>query len=290
MIGKLPDSHWFAGRYLNVPLSGYKLHRCRRCQLKFKHPLLDAASYQQLYDNAAISTWPADTTRPDWDLIIDYISTRLPQGGRVLDFGCYTGGLLTRLGSAYERYGVEINHTAANVASNRLSRHIWSSIAEIPGDLRFDVVVVSDVLEHLANPLTLINELAALLDDEGVLTITTGDADNRLWNRFGANWWYCFYPEHVAFVSETWLGYMSRTTGLTVVCCKTFYYCRKGPIIRIVDAVLTYCYGWFPIAYLRVVGRLKKMLGRRAMTSVPGSGVTADHLFVVLASGLKHED
>jgi 2-polyprenyl-3-methyl-5-hydroxy-6-metoxy-1,4-benzoquinol methylase len=289
LVGKLQDSHWFAGKYLTTSFSGNNLYQCRHCHLKFKYPLLDAASYQQLYDNASISNWSADTIRPDWDLIIGHILAHLRQGGRVLDFGCYTGGLLARLGSAYERYGLEINRAAADVASKELCRRIWTSIDDIPGGLRFDVVIAADVVEHVPDPIGLIDELTKLLDNDGILIITTGDADNYLWNRFGANWWYCFYPEHIVFLSKAWLGYLFRRTGLTITHCESFRYCRKSAINRIVDTVLTYGYGWFPVAYVRLGRLLKKILARPEMTSVPGCGISADHLFIVLTRGLKHE-
>lgn len=282
LIGKLQDSRWFAGKRLRQALPGGNLYRCCNCQLKFRYPLLDAAIYEQLYDNTVLPTWSGDTDRPDWDLITGYILEHLPKGGRLLDFGCYTGGLLDRLGSNYERYGLEINRAAAAVAAERFRGCIWSSISDIPGGMRFDAVIATDVVEHLANPGNLIHSLSRLLKSDGILIITTGDADNSLWNRFGANWWYCFYPEHVTFLSKDWLSYLSRTAGLSIVRCETFHYFRKGIASRLANAVFAHCYGWFPVTYLRFGDLVKRMLGRPGMTSVPGGGVSADHLFVVL--------
>jgi O-antigen/teichoic acid export membrane protein/SAM-dependent methyltransferase len=281
-LGKLPDSHWFAGRSLSQPLLGGALYRCRDCQLKFRYPACEMAIYQELYDNAAISTWPANNTRPDWDLIVNYISSRLPQGGRVLDFGCYTGGLLTRLGPAYERHGVEINKAAATVASEKACTPVWSAIDDIPKELRFNVIIASDVIEHMQHPEHLIDGLFTLLEDGGALIITTGDAENRLWNRFGANWWYCFYPEHITFLSEAWLGHFSRSRDLSIERCEKFRYYHFSIARRFVEAVFTCCYGLFPSIYLHLSGMLRKVFGHRAVTSVPGNGVSADHLFIVL--------
>ncbi|MGH6803504.1 MAG: class I SAM-dependent methyltransferase [Methyloceanibacter sp.] len=279
----MPDTHWFAGKCLAQLLPGGYLYRCRRCQLKFRHPVQEAAAYQRMYDNAATSTWPMETPRADWDLIIDHIHKYRPQGGRVLDFGCYSGGLLARLDSSYKRYGVEINRAAAVVAWERSRAQIWPSIGEIPKELQFDVIVAADVIEHMQNPEELIDRLAALLTEHGVLIITTGDADNYLWNRFGASWWYCFYPEHIAFISRTWLDYLSQTGGLSVMRCETFRYNRHSAPRRFVDTVFTYCYGLFPATYLQLGNFLKRMLDRQGLTSVPGNGVSADHLLIVLA-------
>jgi 2-polyprenyl-3-methyl-5-hydroxy-6-metoxy-1,4-benzoquinol methylase len=289
LIGKLQHSSWFAGDRLAASLSGGHLYRCRYCQLKFRYPVQDAAKYHELYDNAATSTWPADTIRRDWDLIVGQILAMRPQGGRVLDFGCYSGGLLGRLGPAYERYGVEINRRAAAIASTTIRLPIWRSIEDIPAGLRFDVIVAADVIEHVPSPVEVIDSLSRLLDNNGVLIITTGDADNFLWNRFGSNWWYCFYPEHIVFLSRAWLEYLSRATGLTVVRCENFRYCTKSTASRIVDTLLAHFYGRFPVAYLRIVGLVKRILGSPGLTSVPGSGLSADHLFVVVTRRSNHE-
>jgi SAM-dependent methyltransferase len=244
----------------------------------------DAGAYQNLYDNAATSTWPAEGSRPDWDLISRYILEQRPkgQGSNVLDFGCFTGGLLARLGSVNRRYGVEINRSAAAVAAAKISGAVWPCIEDIPGNLRFDIVVASDVIEHMANPMNLIEKLSKVMSEDGVLIITTGDADNRLWNRFGANWWYCFYPEHVAFVSKAWLDFLCKTTSLTLNRCVTFRYCALSPVRNLIHGVLMYWYGWHPASYLFLAGLFRTLLGRAGISSVAGNGVSRDHLFIVL--------
>ena len=287
-IGKLQDSHCFAGKRLQEVIPGGNLYRCNRCRLKFRHPVHDKTVYQQLYDNATISTWPVNAARPDWDLIISHIHQHLPQGGRVLDFGCYTGGLLARLDGAYERHGVEINRAAATITVDRANAKMWPSADDIPGELRFDVVVVSDVIEHISNPGHLIDELLALLADGGILIITTGDAENYLWNRFGANWWYCFYPEHIAFLSEAWISRFSRDRDLSIKRCQRFRYYRLSTSRRLVEAVFTYFYGFFPSIYLHLSNTLRDMFGRPNATSVPGNGVSDDHLLIVLARKEMH--
>ena len=154
---------------------------------------------------------------------------------------------------------------------------------DVPSNLRFDVVIAADVIEHMVNPMDLVDKLSTLLTDNGILIITTGDADNYLWNRFGANWWYCFYPEHITFISRAWLSYLSEIREFSVIRCETFYYRRLTAVSRLMDSIYTYIYGFFPDAYLRLAGLLKKILGRSGVTSVPGCGVGADHLFIVLA-------
>jgi 2-polyprenyl-3-methyl-5-hydroxy-6-metoxy-1,4-benzoquinol methylase len=281
-LGELPDSLWFAGTRLDEPLPGGRLFRCSNCSLKFRSPVLSSAAYSRLYDNATTATWSADTVRMDWDLVARYVSTMLPERGRILDFGCYTGGLLAKLDDRHQRYGVEVNRGAADLASQRIGQHVWPSIEEIPSDLRFDVVIAADVIEHISNPMSLVQQMASRLTENGVLILTTGDANNYLWNRFGANWWYCFYPEHIAFISRDWLNYMCRVTGISIAQYETFCYTRLGSLRRISDWIQACFYGLFPTVYLGLARLLIKVSTRSEITSVPGAGLTRDHLFIVL--------
>ena len=287
-IGKLPDSQWFAGTRLEQPLPGGWLYRCRNCHLKFRNPVQTADVYAQLSDNAATTTWSGETVRADWDLISAYIAKTLPHGGNVLDFGCYTGGLLAQLGTRYQRFGIEVNRDAADITSKNIGHNVWSSVAELGDEFRFDVIILADVIEHMTDPLLLVRQLTAKLSDNGVLLVTTGDADNSLWNGFGANWWYCFYPEHIVFASVAWLRYVSEVAGVTVVDCETFRYFNLSLPRRILDVMQTYFYGTFPTAFLSLVRLLRKMLGRPDTTSIPGAGLTRDHLFVVLSRAAKN--
>jgi SAM-dependent methyltransferase len=285
-LGKLPDSNLFAGTFIDRVLDGGSLYRCKKCTLKFRYPIDDAAIYDSLYDNRNTLTWPANAQRPDWELIVQYLSEH-QASGRILDFGCYTGGLLERLGDTYDRYGVEINHAAAAAASRITGRPTFASIDEISGQLRFDAILVCDVVEHMVNPGDILERLGMLLSENGILILTTGDSENPLWNRFGANWWYCYYPEHISFISETWLQRNSEELGLAMEHCETFRYTSLKPTARPIHIALTYFYGWFPNIYLILRKVIDSLRGKPGTSSVTGVGVSDDHLIAVLRSNRK---
>ncbi len=80
----------------------------------------------------------------------------LPAGGRVLDVGCASGGLLELLRSrAGHLAGLELSASAATAAA-QIADHVVQGAVEDP-DLpfaadSFDLVVLADVVEHLADP------------------------------------------------------------------------------------------------------------------------------------------
>lgn len=281
-LGKLQDSRWFAGRRMPVPLPGGSLYHCLRCFLKFRFPVQDAVAYQALYDNTSTSSWTADIPRRDWDKIVGYVLAHLPQGGRILDFGCNNGALLRRFGPEFEKHGVEINRMAAAVAAKDASARVWHSLEALPDDARFDIIVAADVVEHVANPGSLIDHLATRVADGGALVITTGDADCALWEKFGANWWYCAFPEHISFVSRRWFAHQPSAADFTVSRCENFRYSTLPPVSYVVSLACAYFFGMAPKLFLSLRNGVRALLRREGGVSVPGVGVGADHLFIVL--------
>lgn len=281
-LGRLPDSAWFAGKRLKQPLHGGRLLRCHHCCLKFRFPAQSEQHYRELYDNSVITTWPEDGNRADWHLIARYLSKRLTQGASVLDFGCYTGGLLSRLDANLQKYGIEINAQAASVAAERAKATFWPSLDRIPEGRLFDAIIASDVIEHMAHPRQFLQQISAYLKRDGVLILTTGDANNSNWNRFGASWWYCFYPEHISFISRAWLDKSVDSLGLRTQHCKPFRYVTLTSPRRALDVLLTYLYGYFPKLFLGLRSFIGTMTRAKEDRGVPGNGISRDHLFIVL--------
>ncbi|MGH3049932.1 MAG: class I SAM-dependent methyltransferase, partial [Gaiellaceae bacterium] len=76
-------------------------------------------------------------------------------GLRVLDLGCRTGALTQYYAPGNEVVGVDVDQDALERARERLGIETHHADAEdsLPfGDASFDVVVMGEVLEHLADP------------------------------------------------------------------------------------------------------------------------------------------
>jgi methionine biosynthesis protein MetW len=88
--------------------------------------------------------------------IADHALRLLAPGGRVLDVGCASGGLLALLRPrAGHLAGLELSATAARAAARVGDEVICGALEDpqLPFEAAsFDLVVLADVLEHLADP------------------------------------------------------------------------------------------------------------------------------------------
>lgn len=203
LIGKLPDSNRFSGKMLDHLLNGGNLYQCTSCLLKFRFPIFSQEEYAKLYNNEELN-WIYEETRNDWKLLERFISSKVPDGGKILDFGCNLGDVLVRLPNKFEKFGIEINKSSAERAAQTSGATIWSNWGEIPTNMKFDLIYAIDVAEHLPSPSELVLKALTFLEQGGFLVLLSGDSNNFFWNLSKSKWWYCVLPEHIAFISKSW--------------------------------------------------------------------------------------
>lgn len=94
---------------------------------------------------------------------------------RVLEIGCGyggTGGLAFQKRKCSEYFGVEISETAAGFARGQLTDVLLGNVetAELPWpEGYFDALILSEVLEHLMDPWSVLRKLAPLLRNRAVV-------------------------------------------------------------------------------------------------------------------------
>ena len=167
-------------------VAGRSLNGCASCGLEW----FDAAAYeddhvdQYLSNRTSPATYYSLSAACDRDAfnermrqLIEMTGTR---AGRVLDIGCTVGTFLQAAAShGWEAVGVEPNAAAAaHARAQGLTVHDGFFDLELAGRLgQFDAVHLSEVIEHVFDPVDLLRVAARTLKPGGVLIVTTPDFD-----------------------------------------------------------------------------------------------------------------
>lgn len=234
-LGAIPIATSFAGN----PIEGFAadLAICRECGLGFRSPQPPQEVLASLYEAGSGSAWSdATTNRRDWMIAEQMISARSPAS--VLDVGCFDGAFLEGLPSGIERVGIEINTEAAAIAESRGVRIAAQDLFEATGaDELFDFVVAFDVIEHVHNPREFLGLMASLVRPGGHVLFATGNLDAKTWKFMGSNYLYCWFQEHIAFVSPRWTRAEASRQGLEVVEIVRFGHAPTGLRALVVGCV-----------------------------------------------------
>lgn len=158
-----------------------------------------------------------DSTSTNW------VFSRLPedirarQDIRVLDIGCWGGDLLGGLPDSWKRVGIEPNLRAAELAQRQGVTVIQEPVetASLP-EGQFDLILMLDVLEHLARPMEALHKASHWLAPDGCLFAVTGNGGGLAARLFGGKWYYLNYPEHVGCFTPESIQYALNNAHLEV--------------------------------------------------------------------------
>jgi len=180
---------------------------CRACGYQFIHPGIPQERLLACYARAPRGHWGTDAKIG----AVRFYETKkrlleeFSPGKRVLDFGCFDGGFLAYLGSAYEKFGIEPAADAAAVAKRRGVDILGPTVeTALAGNVApMDAIVAFDVFEHLTDPVGTLRDLRRLLKPGGIILIETGDTDTPAFRRHGVRYTYAGLVEHVGLFSES---------------------------------------------------------------------------------------
>ncbi len=141
------------------------------------------------------------------------------QAVSLLDVGIGDGRLLYRAeGAGYRTYGLDINRDGVReaCAKFRLKANIsLAPLAESFPRVIFDVIHMSEVIEHLRDPLQILAVFRQRLSPAGCLVVQTGNISSLAARLSGQNWEY-IRPMHVSYFSTTTLRSALRKSGFRV--------------------------------------------------------------------------
>jgi 2-polyprenyl-3-methyl-5-hydroxy-6-metoxy-1,4-benzoquinol methylase len=195
-----------------VKARAWQLRRCADCGLHFTYPrpnLDDIRGFYSQEYHQELTTHGASEVAfgAKFERYVRTIKAHF-SGGRVLDIGCSTGLFPRRLRDAgFDAEGLEINPRTADWGSKHFGIRIHTgTIEEFPErEQVFDLVTMTDALEHTENPLQTLTHVNRMVRPGGGMFITFPDIlaiksryHYLLWKVWGRDWLWstCHIPGH----------------------------------------------------------------------------------------------
>jgi 2-polyprenyl-3-methyl-5-hydroxy-6-metoxy-1,4-benzoquinol methylase len=178
------------------------------------------------YDRKDAGLWPRlggllPTFHPGLRAYLDFAVMYLPadKRGRLLDIGCGNGDTIARLADlGWTVSGIDTDEAAVKTACAR-------GLDARPGELReqdwsddpMDAVTLSHVIEHVHDPIQLLERCLNCLKPGGRLVMVTPNVDAWMHRRAGQNWLGLDPPRHLCLFTARALADAARRAGFREV-------------------------------------------------------------------------
>jgi len=137
--------------------------------------------------------------------------------GRLLDVGCNEGrGLNFYRSNGFYVEGLELNGVAAKSARSRGFVVHGVTLDSFEANSQYNVVVLSNVLEHSLNPAAMLEDISRILADGGLVWISCPNSRSWLRRLFRAYWINWHVPFHISHFSSDTLRALLENCGFKI--------------------------------------------------------------------------
>jgi 2-polyprenyl-3-methyl-5-hydroxy-6-metoxy-1,4-benzoquinol methylase len=210
---------------LSADAGNLELNRCSACGFVYLSSWQESlANAEQLYDyysdltDEDLTERHSTQNRARQQALLQRLSS-YTAGRKLLDVGCGDGQLLQTAGEAgWEAVGIDLSDAAVALCRRRgLDASNTDFFDRSLDARRFDVIVMSELIEHVPAPQRFLSRAESLLEPGGVLYLTTPNFGS-LARRMLAERWSVMHPEHIGYFEPSTLRDMVRKeTGLVAL-------------------------------------------------------------------------
>jgi len=174
-----------------------------------------------------------------WLLIDGDISFHQSKGqGRLLDIGCNEGrGLQFYKNNGFEPDGIELNSNATKCAREKGFNVHNGTIVSYSPEYFYDVVVLSNVLEHDLDPVAFLKNINKLLKPGGEIWISCPNDKSIYKSLFGKYWINWHIPFHIFQFTSDNLKFVLNKTGYQLMAKK-----YQTPSLWITQSLLSFLF------------------------------------------------
>lgn len=153
------------------------------------------------------------TLRRKLKLINDLRSTP----GNLLDYGCGTGEFLNTCKlNGWNAYGVEPSEKARTKAKESKLSNIYTSLSDIDANIKYDVITLWHVLEHVPDFNSVIQKLSNRLNQNGTIVVAVPNYESYDAEHYKEFWAGFDVPRHLWHFSTESMRVILKNNSLTL--------------------------------------------------------------------------
>lgn len=278
LLDPVPDELWRKSK----PIEGTKLGFCETCGFYHVDPYPSAKyliDFYGLYEMPTSQANLAETAR--------LLARNLQASAKVIDMGCGDGGFLREMHSLGFKNLVGFDQSPGLKRAQQMgfgtfySSNVWLFLdeAESKGEEDAEAYVMVNVLEHVAEPIKLLQRIRGVMKSGALLSVTVPNDFSPLQKAFlkvkGHQPWFVHLPDHVNYFDFHSLKFVLEQNGFDVIDQSALYPLELF-LLQDLDYVANPELG--PVAHQRRV-TFEENLKKAGMTDV------LDHFYKTLAAG-----
>ena len=194
------------------------LYKCEKCNLIFSEYInsnLEDA-YSNVEDERYIQQIPYK--EKNFELLFSKISSFINKNHKVLEIGSYYGILGSIIKPHVKNYtGVELSRHASEYSKKNYNLNVINESLDkfLRKNILFDVIIMSDVIEHLDNPFNVLSLIEKNLEPNGIFIFTTMNMDALL-PKIMRGKYHWIMPQHKFYFSNSTLRYFLKRNNMDI--------------------------------------------------------------------------
>jgi len=198
----------------------FSYFRCTACGLIFIAPIpenLDQYYHEEYYEipkSIADLRIQANVEYYKLDILRKFVS-----GGTLLEIGpSYGAFALLAKEAGFDVSAIEMDTACCTFLDRYVGIRVIHSddpVNALRLERKYNAIVLWHVIEHLPNPLALLQSIAEHLLPNGIVVLASPNPDSFQFRVLGARWRHLQAPRHLTLISISWLLKQANQLGLT---------------------------------------------------------------------------
>jgi len=198
--------------------NGFRIEECKKCGLFFCSKVPTAEKLKKYYekDEYCCKKRNAFIVKLENKYFLRRFRKYIKKNSVILDYGCGKGELIEILNKR-GHYAEGVDLSQRNKEIGRKKGIKINSGLDPKKKRAYDIIIMRCSLEHMAEPILLINKLKNALKDGGYLFIDVPNINSKDFKVHGKNWVIVCPPYHLLYFSKKSMNAFLKNNGFKII-------------------------------------------------------------------------